>query len=149
MGFPKRFSFLLTSARFQRGPLAPSELPDFLATMGLSDSRFKPAAVIGSHSRLPLTWLSNRVSQVPLLICPCALPPLTPRSPATASTYCFIAGFRLHPYRADWPLPLRNEAETGLLVTTAARRFASRGFVKTDCSVSRSIGYMLNRQFTW
>jgi len=43
--------------------------------------------------------LPRRVSQVPQLIFPCALHPLTPESPTTASTHCFIAGFRLHPIR--------------------------------------------------
>jgi hypothetical protein len=102
--------------------------------MGLSDFRPGPLAVICSRWRLPrvATPLPDRISQVPRLICPlgkatahrvcrnkrlppCALPPLTPESPATAYSHCFIAGFRLHPHPADWPLPSRNEAETGLL----------------------------------
>jgi hypothetical protein len=66
------------------------------------------------------TPLPDRVSQVPRLICPCALPPLTPGSPATASTHCFIASVRLHPYPADCPLPSRNEAETGSLALRLA-----------------------------
>ena len=33
----------------------------------------------------------------------------------TASTHFFITGFRLHPNRADWPLPLRNEAGSSSL----------------------------------
>jgi hypothetical protein len=122
VGFPKRFSFPLTSACFQRGPLAPSALPEFLATMGLSDSRLGPPTVIV----FPLAVAAcrhaapRRVSQVPRLICPCALPPLTPGSPATAFTPCFIAGVRLHPYQADCPLPSRNEAETGSLALRLA-----------------------------
>src|SRR5208283_2115118 len=85
--------------------------------MGPSDSRHEPPAVIYSRWPLPrvATPLPCRVSQVPRLICPCALPPLTPGSPATASTHCFIADVRLHPNRADCPLPSRNEAETSLL----------------------------------
>ena len=92
-------------------------------TIGLSDSRHGPLAVIYSRWRLPrvATPLPCRVSQVPRLICPCALPPLTPGSPATASTHCFLTGIvRLHPYPADWPLPSRNEAETGLLALRLA-----------------------------
>ena len=85
--------------------------------MGLSDSRLGPLAVMDSRWRLPrvATPLPGRVSQVPRLICPCALPPLTPGSPATALTPCFITGIRLHPYPADCPLPSRNEAESGSL----------------------------------
>jgi len=50
----------------------------------------------------------------------CALPPLTPGSPAAAVTHCFTADVRLHPNRADCPLPWRNEAETGLLALRLA-----------------------------
>ena len=90
--------------------------------MGLSDSRHGPLAVIDSRWRLgrALTPRPDRVSQVPRLICPCALPPLTPGSPATAPTHCFASGFRLHPYPAVWPLPSRNEAVTGLLALRLA-----------------------------
>jgi hypothetical protein len=82
--------------------------------MGLSDSRQGPLTVIGSRWRLlcVATPPPCRVSQVPRLICPCALHPLTPGSPAIALTHFFIAGFRLHPNQADCPLPSRNEAET-------------------------------------
>jgi hypothetical protein len=75
-----------------------------------------------SRAQLPrvATPLPDRVSQVPRLICPCALPPLTPGSPATASTHCFIADVRLHPYPADCPLPSRNEAEPGSLALRLA-----------------------------
>src|ERR1022692_2166997 len=47
-----------------------------------------------SRWRLPrvATLLPCRISQVPRLICPCTLHPLTPGSPATASTHGFIAG---------------------------------------------------------
>lgn len=102
--------------------MAPSALPDFLATMGLTDSRPRPLAVM--HSRWRLIALPRdplrRASQVPLLICPCALSPLTPESPATARALCFVAGVRLPPHPADWPLPSRNEAETGLLALRLA-----------------------------
>lgn len=69
--------------------------------MDLSDSRHGPPAVMCSRRRLRHTAppLPCRVSQVPRLICPCALHPLTPGSPATAFTHCFIAGLRLHPIR--------------------------------------------------
>src|SRR5215208_5579435 len=77
---------------FQQGPFAPSALPDFLATTGLSDSRSGPLAVMYFRPRALRisTSLPDRVSQVPRLICPCALPPLTPGSPATACAHCFI-----------------------------------------------------------
>src|SRR5262249_25141218 len=39
-----------------------------------------------------LSPLPGRVSQVPRLIFPCALHPLTPGSPASASTHFFLAG---------------------------------------------------------
>ena len=109
--------FLLLSACFQRGPLAPSALPDFPATTGLSDSRHGPLAVIYSRWRLQrvATLLPCRVSQVPWLICPCALHPLTPGSPATAFTHCFIAGFRLHLIWQAGHFLSCNEAETVLL----------------------------------
>src|SRR6202789_1627103 len=85
--------------------------------MGLSDSRQGPSAVIYSRWQLPraATPLPCRVSQVPRLICPCALHPLTPGSPATAFTHYFIAGVRLHPNPVGCPLPSPNEAETVLL----------------------------------
>ena len=102
--------------------MAPSALPEFLATTGLSDPRPGPLAVMCSRWRLPRAAapLPGRVSQVPRLICPCALPPLTPGSPAVAVTHCFTADVRLHPNRADCPLPWRNEAETGLLALRLA-----------------------------
>ena len=85
--------------------------------MGLSDSRQEPVA-----SYLFLTTvLPLRVSQVPLPIFPRALPPLTPKSPTIALTRYFIAGSKLHPSLADWPLSrLCNEAETGLLTLRLA-----------------------------
>jgi hypothetical protein len=52
------------------------------------------------------TWPLGRVSQVPRLISPCPPSPITPGSPAAASTRCFTAGTRLHHYPAGWPLPL-------------------------------------------
>jgi len=99
--------------------------------MGLSDSRrsHPPVMYSGLVFRAPSGALPRRVSQVPRLICPCALPPLTPEGPATACTHCLIASYRFHPYPAGWPPPSRNEAETGSLYA-AARRFAFRGFAK-------------------
>ena len=38
----------------------------------------------------------------------------------TASTHFFITGFRLYHNQADWPLPLRNEAESGSLTLRLA-----------------------------
>jgi len=48
--------------------------------MGLSDPRLGPLAVMCSRSRLPRAAapLPGRVSQVPRLIFPCALPPSHP-----------------------------------------------------------------------
>src|ERR1017187_10382738 len=90
--------------------------------MGLSDPRPEPLAVRCSRWRLlrAAAPLPGRASQVPRLICPCALPPLTPGSSAVASTHCFTADVRLHPYPADCPLPWRNEAETSLLALRLA-----------------------------
>ena len=104
--------------------------------MGLSDSRPGPLTVIYSRWRLPrvATPLPCRVSQVPRLICPCALPPLTPGSPATASTHCFIADVRLRPHQADCPLPSRNEAEPGSL----ALRLAGSPFEASSNELPRS-----------
>jgi len=65
--------------------------------MGLSDSRLRPPSVMYSRWRLRRSIpLLGRASQVPRLICPCALPPLTPGSPAAARAHCFAVGFRLH-----------------------------------------------------
>src|SRR5215467_5347341 len=140
VGCPKRFSFPLTSAGFQQGPFAPSQLPDFLATMGLSDSQPQPSSVIYFRGRLlgAVALLCDWVSQVPRLICPCALSPLTPGSPATASALCFIAGVRLHPHPADCPLPWRNEAESGSL----ALRLAGSSF---EASPSGLLHFTLDR----
>jgi hypothetical protein len=104
--------------------------------MGLSDPRQGPLAVMCSRWRLPrvATPLPGRVSQVPRLICPCALPPLTPGSPATAVTHGFAADIRLRPNRADWPLPWRNEAETGLLalrLTGSPLRASPNGLLRS------------------
>ncbi len=104
--------------------------------MSLSDSRHGPLTVICSRWRLPrvATRLPCRVSQVPRLICPCALPPLTPGSTATASTHYFIADVRLYPNRADCPLPSRNEAEPGSL----ALRLAGSPFEASSNGLPRS-----------
>ena len=143
VGFPKRLSFLLLLPVSSK---APSLHPHYRTSSLLRASPTpgpRPLPVMYSHKRLPPpacgSW--RRVSQVPLLICPCALPPLTPESPATAPTHCFIASVRLHPNPADWPLPSRNEAETGLLML----RLTGLPFEASSQQVTllqRSIGYM-------
>jgi len=57
--------------------------------------------VMHSHTRLAAYLPPARVSQVPRLICPRALSPLTPESPTNAPTHCFFAGGRL---QALWHL---------------------------------------------
>ena len=109
-GLPRYYGPLRLPARAARGYLFP------LAVAACCHAAPWPG--------LPGSWL----------ICPCALPPLTPGSPAIASTHCFIAGFRLHPHQADCPLPSRNEAETGLL----ALRLAGSPFEASSNGLLRS-----------
>src|ERR1700743_3509339 len=115
-GCPKRLSFPLTKACFQRGPFAPRTLLRFLATMSLSDSRHGPSAVIYSRRRLrpccaaPLPGLPGSSTDLSLRAAPshpgksggCSYPLLRLRLQASSNS-------------ADWPLPSRNEAETVLL----------------------------------
>jgi len=91
--------------------------------MGLSDSRLRTARGYGFPLAATACYcmrLLGRASQVPWLICPCALPPFTPASPAVVCAHCSTAGCRLHPYPADWPLASRNEAEPGSLALRLA-----------------------------
>jgi len=116
--------------------------------MGLSDSPSGPLAVMSFRQpslRVP-TPLPHRVSQVPRLFCPCALPPLTPGRPATACAHCFVAGLRLHPIGRTGHFrrvtrPKRVRLRCGSQVRLSRLR-------QTDCSASRSIGYVSNGQFT-
>jgi hypothetical protein len=88
------------SACPQQGPLAPSCFQDFLATMGLSDSRPRQTfPVIYSRSSSGSITEPQRVSQVPRCIFPCALLPTTPGCPAGALTRFFPADGRLHHLR--------------------------------------------------
>jgi len=104
--------------------------------MDLSDSRPGPSS--SYVFLLPVAACYHAAPQPGLpgswLIFPCALPPITPESPAIASAHYFIAGFRLHPNRADWPLPLRHEAGTGSL----ALRLAGSPFGASPSGLLRS-----------
>ena len=68
-----------------------------------------------SHTRLAACLPPARVSQVPRLICPRALSPLTPESPTNASAHCFFVDGRLQFSGTLATLALRNEAESGSL----------------------------------
>ena len=135
-------------------PLRSTVVTRFLATMSLSDSRPGPP---------PRLWISSgrwvrlhsppcRVSQVPRLICPCALHPLTPGSPATASTHFFIAGVRLRPIWRIGHFHLCNEAETVLLalrLTGSSLGASSKPVARlharlTTCRVGNSHGEFLS-----
>ena len=98
-----RHTLPLTGAHPWRGPLAPRTLLRFLATMGLSDSRLGPSAVIDSRRRLRRCASPSRVSQVPRSFCLRALPPTTPESPAGSSARSSPAGGGLHHSLAGWP----------------------------------------------
>jgi hypothetical protein len=106
----------LTVARFQSGPFAPRPLPRFFATMNLSDSQPVHWQVIYSLPSFGPVSLPNRwVSQFPLPILPCALPPFTPRGLTTAlsASSSSVAGFNLSGSLAT--SALCNEAVSGLL----------------------------------
>ena len=95
-----------------------------------------------SHSLPP-----DRVSQAPRLIFPRALSPTTPEGPAIACACCFTTGLVwLHPSRADWPPSYSYRGRIGFTCVTA-RVFASR-VRQLHYWSPRSLGYVLNRQFT-
>ena len=95
-----------------------------------------------SHSLPP-----DRVSQAPRLIFPRALSPTTPEGPMVAYACCFTIGLVwLHPSRADWPPSYSYRGRIRFTCVTA-RVFASRVRQLHHWS-PRSLGYVLNRQFT-
>ena len=86
------------------GSLCSTVISRFFATMDPSDSQRSRVTVIYSHHPLatnsPLRW----VSQVPRLIFPRALSPITPGGPMAAFTRSFTIGDGLHHSLAGWPL---------------------------------------------
>ena len=112
----------------------PVRLPDGAASRVMHSPRALAA--------LPAT---RRASQVPRLICPHAPSPTTPESPVVALAPYFTTGRRL---RHVWQLgrshfiltrPNRFRLRYGSRVRLARLR-------QTDCSVPRSLGYLLNGQ---
>ncbi len=119
--------YISTDTRLRSGPFAPRELPRFLTTMGLSDSRPGSPRVMLSPWSVEGKSSTCRASQVPRPICPCAPPPITPESPMTAFTCCFVADSRLHPIRRAGHSQLCNEAESSSLALRLTR-LSARGF---------------------
>jgi hypothetical protein len=141
----KRSSLSLTQARTWQGPFAPRALLRFHATMNPADSRPEPNEKLCIPSRrcarkrtrsgLPGSWLFVRH----------APPPNTPESTSGASARCFPDADRLH---HRWPVGrshLVNEAESGSIACGSRLRLSRPR--PTDCSVARSIGYLMNEQF--
>src|SRR6056297_3313241 len=88
----KRCSSHLAETCFQQGSFARPALPGVFTTMSPSDSRTNLPAVIDSRRKLMAEPSSERVSQVPRLICRCPPSPTTPESPVAALARCFAAG---------------------------------------------------------
>jgi len=85
------------------GSLRSTGISRFFATMNPSDSQCSHMAVMFSHHLLATLPPPHRVSQVPRLIFPHALSPLTPGGPMAASARCFTIGGGLHHFSAGWP----------------------------------------------
>ena len=89
---------------FSVGSLGSTVISRFLATMDPSDSqRSRMKVMFFLHTLAnssPLRW----VSQVPRLIFPHALSPITPGGPMAAYTRFFTIGGGLHHSLAGWPL---------------------------------------------
>jgi hypothetical protein len=74
-----------------------------------------PLAVAARCRAAPLPGLPGSSADLSLRAAPSH-----PGKSGDCLTHCFIADIRLHPNRADCPLPSRNEAETGLLTLRLA-----------------------------
>jgi hypothetical protein len=74
--------------------------------MDPSDSRRGPTVVMSSHRRSAAQPPPRRVSQVPRLIWPRALSPITPGGPMGAFARFFPIGGGLHHCLAGWPLSI-------------------------------------------
>jgi len=90
--------------------------------------------VIDSPRSVEDSSSSCRASQVPRPIFQCAPPPITPKSPKTAFTCCFNAGYRLHHLWKAGHSQLCNEAESSSLALRLTLSSA-RGFSGQDYSI--------------
>ena len=88
------------------GFLRSTVISRFLATMNPSDSQCSHMSVMFSRHMLVSLPPPHWVSQVPRLIFPHALSPITPGGPMAALTRCFTIGGGLHHFPAGWPLSI-------------------------------------------
>ena len=112
--------------------------------MGRSDSRTGP---LPGLCLPPRRWITppRRASQVPRLVCPRVLSPLTPESPMAACAHYFTTGTRLH---QTWKTGHFPFALTGPYRVRC--RYGSRvrlpGLRQRDYSRPRRVGYLSNEQ---
>ena len=112
--------------------------------MGRSDSRTGP---LPGLCLPPRRWITppRRASQVPRLVCPRVLSPLTPESPMAACAHYFTTGTRLH---QTWKTGHFPFALTGPY--RGRLRYGSRvrlpGLRQRDYSRPRRVGYLSNEQ---
>jgi REP element-mobilizing transposase RayT len=129
---------------FASRPLRSTVVTRFFATMSRSDSRTGPLLGLCLP---PRRWMAppHRVSQVPRLIGPRALSPTTPEGPAAAFALYLTASIRLHPRGRTGHLqvPLTRPNRVHLRYGSRVRLARLR---RTNCFVSRSLGYLSNGQ---
>jgi hypothetical protein len=92
----KRFSPMTLETCVKSGPFTPRALPRFLATMGRSDSRPRPAAGYGFPVAVAGSPAPRRVSRDPSPLCRRAPSSIAPGSPTRACARCYRIGGRLH-----------------------------------------------------
>jgi hypothetical protein len=107
----KRLHFVSIVAHLQWGSFAPQALP-WLPTLRV--------ALRAAGSRLSPFGRLRSGSQVPRLLFPCALSPVTPRSPSAAFKSLLTDGGRLRPIRKIGHSLLCNEAESSSLALRLA-----------------------------
>ena len=144
----KRISPPLASTCIRSGPFAPRELPRFFATMGLSESRREPRRRLcipsmrwglrptrpglpGSSALLSACAVSNHPGKPN----GCLRPLLHRRCQASSSL-------------SAWPLSFSVTRQNRVRFRYGSRFRLSR-LRQPDYSDPRSIGYMVNGQFTW
>ena len=130
--------------RFAFRPLRSTVVTRFFANMDRSDSRTGP--LLGLC--LPQgRWLPppRRASQVPRLICPRVLSPLTPESPKAAFAHYFTSGSRLHHTwkTGHFPFALTGPDRVRCHYGSRVRR---PELCQSDRSSPRLVGYLLYEQ---
>src|SRR5271168_2557654 len=115
--------------------------------MGLSDSLPGAQRLCIPIARWSLALPPDRVSQAPRLIFPRALSPTIPEGPLAAYACCFTNGLVwLRPSRRIGHLRFPIETESGSLALRLA--CSPRRVRRLHYWSPRSLGYVLNRQFT-